>query len=728
MNTINSTLHQKKQRTSDESFTNAKKEFDEKYQNVSILKQSLVTVDGKIISDIKIKNKNGDALEEYFKWQFIYAITKSGLFYKDHIGTEIWFPKGNKNSKPLKIDACIFDDENWLTHYLKWRKDLKDLTSLQFLRDHCIMTVEFKRGRDDLEQTFSTQLRPAMKESDSETNVGVIYDAGRLYLFEKRKNRVMRFDDLKNRNKNSSNVSELSLELPDSYSTIPSFGEVANSQGIVRSIDRSNRSLYDLDRITGRSSTQLKDALNRILKTLDTHSMSNQHGYEILIQTIAMKIFDEQRNKRDPDNALKFYVTTDELEFKTLQDKEMYNFIYRMTAIYDEAETHYISILHNKHIDWKTKKHVQIVQSIIECFQDYSFVESHRTDLYQLVFYNFAQPFQKENNAQFLTPLPLIEFLIKIINPRGDESVCDPCVGIADFLSLAYVHSKPKLNDANLWGVDIDDGMLSLAHLNMLLNGDGNAHLLHAKGDGSLNHKINKDGTLIPLVHDLHKCKEGENIADWDNWNDETKLIKFNVVLTNPPFGKGRTYDAKTQGQKNTLEMYETYWENNKPNSMDKGVLFLENAYHILADHGRMGIILSNSIASEDSNKKTIKWLLKKMRIVAIFDFPPDVFAETGVNTTVIVAYKIKPDELNELKSQKYTVFSRNISKIGYVKKTKQRNAVFENTYKISPVTYDILIDDKGCPILDEEFTTIETDFKEWARTQEKILQEKFLS
>ena len=34
------------------------------------------------------------------------------------------------------------------------------------------------------------------------------------------------------------------------------------------------------------------------------------------------------------------------------------------------------------------------------------------------------------------------------------------------------------------------------------------------------------------------------------------------------------------------------------PKSIDKGVIFLENAYKLLEEGGRFGIVLSNSIAS----------------------------------------------------------------------------------------------------------------------------------
>lgn len=105
---------------------------------------------------------------------------------------------------------------------------------------------------------------------------------------------------------------------------------------------------------------------------------------------------------------------------------------------------------------------------------------------------------------------------------------------------------------------------------------------------------------------------------------------------------------------------------------IDLGVIFLENAYRILRENGRIGIVLSNSIASIDTHKQARKWLIEKMRIVAIFDLPANVFGETGVNTSVIVAYKPIEKELKKLKEQNYQVFTKDIQNVGYEVKTKK--------------------------------------------------------
>jgi type I restriction enzyme M protein len=708
------------------TFSQAKDEFNKKYNKLKILKQNLVPVNGKPLKDIALFDTSGQPLEEFYKWQFVYSCIESGLYPSELIGVEVYFPKGSKSSNPLKVDACIFDDKDWIKHYNIYSKDRTQLSSLEFLKKHCIASVEFKRGKDSMEQTFSTQLKPAMNESDRDYVLGVIYDSERLYLFHRQDGKIIRYDDNKNSGKGA--VGELSLNVADSYLFIPDLDDILKRNNLPGTIDRTNRSISDLDLISGRLSSKIKDSLNDILRTLEKYSMLDTRGYGILIQTLAAKIFDEKRNQEKQSKKLKYYILDEEKKFSNLNESEVQDFVKRMKGLFEDSENQYKAIFKDKHVSWDEQSHIQIIQTIVKNFQDYSFVNSEKTDLYQLVFHNFADQFTKITNGQFLTPLEIIEFLVKIVNPRGDDLVCDPCLGSADFLSLSYRLSEPKLSDTNLYGIDIDDKMVALGQLNMILNGDGNSHLIRVGGEGSILNKITKKGDVVPLVHNLHAYDETSKIADWDNWKDGTELKKFDVVLTNPPFGKGRTFEAKTEEDRKILDMYETFHIKNKPPSLDKGIIFLENAYHILDNHGRLGIVISNAIASEDSTEEIREWLLKKMRIVAIFDLPPNVFAETGVNTTLIIAYKDSEENIKKLKDKDYSVFTRNITKVGYIKKTKKRNVVFETDYKIDPTSYDIMIDSDGNPIRNEDFSSIISEFKDWAKTQEDILQKIFLN
>jgi len=161
--------------------------------------------------------------------------------------------------------------------------------------------------------------------------------------------------------------------------------------------------------------------------------------------------------------------------------------------------------------------------------------------------------------------------------------------------------------------------------------------------------------------------------------------------------------------------------------NIDLGVVFLENAYRCLKDEGRLGIVLSNSIASINRWQKVREWLMAHARIVALFDLPANVFAETGVNTTLIVAYKPKGPALARLNSQGYSVFVRDIDRVGYEKRTSKRNVFFNPTYRFNEATFDISTDSEGRPVLDEEFTDAVREFKHWALGQEATLQRLFL-
>lgn len=716
------------------SFSHIKLEFDKKYENSSEFDNFLpehLTYNKKTT----LKKKNGSNNEEYYKWQFFYALIHSGMYAKDYIGTEVYFPKGNKNSAPIKFDGAIFDDTNWFEHYKEYHTN-KNQASLDWLRKHIIAVIEIKKENSkDTETVWNQQLKPALKESENDFCLGILYDTERLYLFKKHEGKFLRLNEGYNTKKEKSQTKDLQLHLTDSYNTIPNYEQLV--QKIYHpKIDRSKRTINDLEIISGVYSTQLTDGISAILRIMDKVSMKNQRGYEILIQIIALKIFDEKRSaksnalldfhKTDVEKErldLLFFVTSKERNYVDLSDDNIQTFIERMRELYNDASQEYQFILKRddrETIVWKKEEHVKIIAEVVEQFQDYSFVKSHKTDLYQIVFHKFASEFSKAEKGQFLTPIPIIDFLVQIVNPRSTEKIIDPTSGIADFLSVSYVNSKSKLDDNNVYGLDNDEQMVMLAQLNMLLNGDGNARLKHKPDLGSIAWKFDDRDNLVELNSKLHKT------GNWDNWKNQTKLKKFDVVLTNPPFGDDRAFQPKDSKEKELIECYEM-WNLYGGKKIDLGIIFLENAYRILKDNGRIGIVLSNSIASIDTHKEARKWLMDKMRIVAIFDLPANVFGETGVNTSVIVAYKPKEKELIKLKKQDYQVFFRGINNVGYEVKTKKRVKYFEPIYQINYDTFETAIDEEGRVALDEEFTETVKDFKAWCKGQEKTLQDLFI-
>jgi len=86
------------------SFAQAKASFDAAHRAASHT-DCIVPVRGKPHAPVCIRTSKGTPNEEYYKWQFIHALVKSGLYPKDYIGVELHFPKGNKGAAALKARA-----------------------------------------------------------------------------------------------------------------------------------------------------------------------------------------------------------------------------------------------------------------------------------------------------------------------------------------------------------------------------------------------------------------------------------------------------------------------------------------------------------------------------------------------------------------------------------------------------------------------------------------------
>lgn len=704
-------------------FEELKIQFDATYRNATEIECFLPVhlTHGKI--EKSIFKKDGSHNEQYYKWQFLYCFVGSGLCSKDYIGVEIQFPKGNKGASDIKLDGAVFDDKDWMLHYEAFhtKKDDSKWDDLSWLKDHLICGIEIKKeGSKDVKGVFNSQLKAYMNESSRNTVFGIMYDEGRLYLFKSSGKNYMRLSD--EFNVENKGKIEPTFDVPDGYANLLSFSQMLDyDTGIAKTTDFSGRSAGDLSIISKTDSRKLNDALYQILHTMDKCGLVNQKGYNILIQLLALKIYDEKHSGSD----LKFYINPAEQKYKTLAEDGIQDFLERIAAIRLSAQTEYKKILGENHFDQKNESQVKVVIEIVKQFQNYSFTNSERNNLYQLVFYRFASQFSKADNAQFVTPLQIIDFIVDMVNPKHNESIIDPTVGIADFLSVSYVKSDGTLDDKNFYGLDIDEDMVKLATLNMLLNGDGNA-VIEAQSDGlgSIKTKFDVNGKLTQLIPRQGKRDHNYN-GQWDNRSAAVDLKKFDIVLTNPPFGEARSW-APTAQDLGIAECYEL-WNRYNQNKIDLGVIFLENAVRILRENGRMAIVLSNSIASIDSHKEARKWLCDNMRIVAIIDLPPNIFAEAGVAPSIIIAYKPSEKELKKLKAKNYQVFSREIKKVGYEVKTKNKVKCFETKYKLDPNTFEKEINPDGTVKLDEEFTETVVAFKQWCNMQEEVLKKLFL-
>ena len=107
------------------------------------------------------------------------------------------------------------------------------------------------------------------------------------------------------------------------------------------------------------------------------------------------------------------------------------------------------------------------------------------------------------------------------------------------------------------------------------------------------------------------------------------------------------------------------------------------------------------------------------MRIVATFDLPANTFGETGVATTIIIAYKPKQSEKHLLQAD-YEVFVKEVVNIGYEVKTVKRSVHFAPQYIINEETFE------KTGQLNEDFSAMQQEFREFLKRQEEEIKNAF--
>ncbi len=677
-------------------------------------------------SKAKAKDTKGNFSEEYVRARFVWSLINSGMYNKEYICVEFGFPKGN-GGKSLNPDIVVFKNKDWLQDY----EQAKASKNFAKIRQNVLVIFETKKNNKSVESAIENQLRSAMELNTSQDRIFGVYfdDQSDILIFKKIGNsEIRRFNETNELQQDG--IIGWNLEKRDLLVDLPSQQDfIENNESIS---DLAKLKLDSLDAIDEANFNDLMNSLKRANDSIRPESPLR----EMIVEFLTLKVFDEKRSKRDK-SYLEFYILPEEKRKDGLAEK---SFRERINKLYKEAQKEYPKVLgrekrmftYDSEFRPSKSNDEKFLVALVETFQQRAILKAKNESFNQIIFNNFGSEAQKADKGQYFTPIPVVKNIVKLLNPIKGEELCDPCCGICDFPAMAFRYShraEPEFppNASNFYGFDLEGSNLKLAELNLVLNGDGGAVLEQMN---SLSQKLLQDGSVL---------KEGEfttknyNPITWNHLSDSNKdLKKFKIIATNPPFGKGRDLKTGANGKwdlpKETIELYETFKEksdldkkgNKKyPNSMDMGVLFLENAYKCLEDGGRMAIVLSNSIASIKEWQNIRKWFLYKMRIVGTFDLPSNTFGETGVATTVIIAYKPKKNEQYLLNAD-YEVFVKEIVNIGYEVKTVKRSVHFAPQYIINEETFE------KTGKLNEDFSDMQREWKEFLQRQEEEIKNAF--
>ncbi len=227
-------------------------------------------------------------------------------------------------------------------------------------------------------------------------------------------------------------------------------------------------------------------------------------------------------------------------------------------------------------------------------------------DLYEgLLEKNAAE--KKSGAGQYFTPRPLIDCIIRRLQPQPGDIVQDPAAGTGGFLVAADRYIKDRTDELfalkteaerrfqrqdAFRGLELVNDTHRLLLMNLMLHGI----------DGDL---VRGGDTLGP---------DGETLGSAD------------VIPTNPPFGT-----KKGGGRPARADFVITSMTSNKQ------LAFVEHVVRALRPGGRAGIVVPDNVLFADGAGRELRqWMMEVADLHTILRLPTGIFYAQGVKTNVI--------------------------------------------------------------------------------------------
>ena len=183
-----------------------------------------------------------------------------------------------------------------------------------------------------------------------------------------------------------------------------------------------------------------------------------------------------------------------------------------------------------------------------------------------------------------------------------------------------------------LYGLDPKFVMAITAKVNMVLHGDGSAHVF--KTDG-----------LLPLSSypdpKLRQTAEPTRTIPRDRYSPDL-AESFDLILTNPPFGTTLSSDAR-RGLGRSFSL---------PSTTPSEQLFLERWFQLLRAGGRLGAVVPESLLNTGDATTARMFLFRCFWIRAVVSLPRNMFIDTPTLTSLLFAQKKSAGQIERWDSE----------------------------------------------------------------------------
>jgi len=219
----------------------------------------------------------------------------------------------------------------------------------------------------------------------------------------------------------------------------------------------------------------------------------------------------------------------------------------------------------------------------------------------------------KGGAGQYFTPRALIKAIVEVIQPEPDQTIGDPGCGTGGFFLGAHKYidenfnldrdQKKFLKEEAFKGWDIVPEVVRLCAMNLYLHGIGSDE----------SHIINSDALAMD---------PGD---------------RFDIIMTNPPFGKKSSitiFNEEGKAQRESIS-YERddFWTT----TSNKQLNFLQHVKTIMKINGKCAIVVPDNVLFEGGAGETVrKKLLEQFDMHTLLRLPTGIFYASGVKANVL--------------------------------------------------------------------------------------------
>jgi type I restriction enzyme M protein len=203
--------------------------------------------------------------------------------------------------------------------------------------------------------------------------------------------------------------------------------------------------------------------------------------------------------------------------------------------------------------------------------------------------------------GEFYTPYKVSELLAKLVHPKSGDRICDPSCGSGGLLIEAAREVGGR--DFALFGMEVNGSTWALARMNMFLHGMDSAR--------------------------IEWCNTLTNPA----LVEKDRLMKFNVVVANPPFSLDKWGATEAEHDR-----YNRFWRGVPPKSKGDYAFISHMVEAALEKEGRVAVVVPHGVLFRGGAEGRIRQkLIEDNLLDAVIGLPANLFPTTSIPVAILV-------------------------------------------------------------------------------------------